>query len=61
MANPDRATVIQSLSTGPNAALFLQVYGPSSFDDVDTAYDNLAGAIGAYERSPDLSPFSSKL
>jgi len=60
MANPDKASVIAKLRAGPNAAMFLFLYGSDALDDVDRAYDLLAQAIASYERSAALSPFSSK-
>ena len=60
MANPDRASVIQKLRDGPNAAAFLSVHGANALTDVDHAYDLLVKTLASYERSPALSPFSSK-
>lgn len=60
MGNASRADVIARLQTGANAAAFMAVYGANVFDDIDVAYNNLAGAIAEYERSPELSPFTSK-
>ena len=60
MGNADRAEVIGRLTSGANAAEFKQVFGATALDDVDSAYDNIAVAIADYERSPELSPFTSK-
>jgi len=60
MGNASRTDVINRLKAGPNAAAFLAVYGANALDDVDIAYNNLAGAIAEYERSSELSPFTSK-
>ncbi len=60
MGNASRADVIDRLKAGANAAAFMAVYGVNVFDDVDVAYNNLAGAIAEYERSSELSPFTSK-
>jgi cytochrome c peroxidase len=60
MAMPDKASVIQKLKTGPNATEFRQVFGATSLDNVDQAYNLLTQAIATYERSPALSPFTSK-
>lgn len=60
MANANRADVVAKLQAGSNAATFLAVYGANAFDDVDTAYDNIAASIAAYERSEELNPFTSK-
>jgi cytochrome c peroxidase len=60
MALPDRATVIQRIEGGPYAALFRFVFGRHAFADVDRAYDNMARAVEAFERTERFSPFSSK-
>jgi cytochrome c peroxidase len=60
MGNADRAEVIQRLQASPNAAAFQAVFGANAFSDVDTAYDNIANAIASYERTSELSPFTSK-
>ena len=56
----NHAEVIDRLKNGPAANLFLDVYGPGAFNDVENAYDNLAKSIAAFERTQQLSPFSSK-
>lgn len=60
MGNATRAEVIDRLKVSPNAGLFTAVYGSTVFDDVGNAYDKLASAIADYERSQELSPFTSK-
>lgn len=60
MNNPDRATVVQKLRLSAYADDFRKIYGSDALDDVDTAFDHLMEAIGSYERSPQLAPFSSK-
>jgi cytochrome c peroxidase len=60
MGNADHAEVIDRLRNGPNAALFKKVYGATSLDDVDDAYDKIAKAIAAFEKTKKFSPFTSK-
>jgi cytochrome c peroxidase len=60
MGNASRAEVVDHLKGGSNATAFKAIYGDNAFDDVDGAYSNISKAIAAYERSPELSPFSSK-
>lgn len=60
MGNSSAAEVVTRLQAGANAAAFKAVFGADAFDDVATAYTNLSKAIAAYERSPELSPFTSK-
>jgi cytochrome c peroxidase len=54
MANPDRASVIEKLRKGDHAQLFEQVYGPGSLADADRAFNLMAHAIAAFERSEVL-------
>ena len=42
------------------ASLFEAVYGDGSLDDVSAAYNNIGRAIAAYERSSEVSQFTSK-
>ncbi len=57
MANPDIATVAGKL---PYKRMFEQVYGADALTDPEQAYDHMADAIAAYEKSAELSPFTSK-
>jgi cytochrome c peroxidase len=60
MANPDIETIVAALRKAPYVDLFKNVFGENSLDNPDTAYNNFAAAIAAYERSAELNPFSSK-
>lgn len=60
MNNPDKAAVVTSLRRGPYADLFLRVFGPDALDDDAAAFAGLTTALASYERSGELSPFSSK-
>jgi len=60
MANPDKATVVQRVREATYADDFRRVFGPQALDDVESAYNNLARAIAAYERTSEFAPFSSK-
>ena len=60
MANPDIQTVAAKLRKLSYAPLFLEVYGENALADAETAYANMADAIEAYEKTTELSPFSSK-
>lgn len=60
MANPDRATVVRKLAASSYANLFREVFGGEVFSDVDNAYVRASEAIAAYERTPELNPFSAK-
>ena len=60
MNNPDNAAVVADVVTSAYAGLFEEVYGPNSLDDTQAAYDRVADAISAYERSAEVNPFTSK-
>jgi cytochrome c peroxidase len=61
MANPDKRTVVDKVRASPRLApRFDRLWGPGALDDVDAAYDRIAAAIAAYERSAELAPFTSK-
>ncbi|MHB8790524.1 MAG: cytochrome-c peroxidase [Desulfobulbaceae bacterium] len=61
MNMPDAQTIIDRLDADPMISpLFEEIYGPDAFADADVAYDNLARAIAAYERSSEVSCFTSR-
>jgi cytochrome c peroxidase len=60
MANPSKAAVVSKIQHGSYARDFKRAFGPNAFDDIDTAYDNIAHAIATFERTKAFAPFSSK-
>ena len=60
MHNPSQTAVVQAIRNSKYASLFKFVFGPDSLKDVGTAFQYAAEAIAAYERSAEMSPFSSK-
>ena len=60
MNMPNKKSVVKTVSKSDYANLFLDVYGPGAFDDVELAYHNIAAAIAAFESSSEVNPFSSK-
>jgi len=60
MNNPDKATVIRDVAASEYAGLFEQVWGADSLDDVESAYDQVALSIAAFERTQAFGQFSSK-
>ena len=60
MANPDTLTIAKKLRTLSYAELFTEVYGLDALNDPGTAFTNMADAIEAYEKTSEVSPFSSK-
>ena len=59
MANPAPLAVVNKIRNGPYADKFMAVYGSDVFDTA-TAFDRIAEAIAAFERSAEMNPFSSK-
>ena len=60
MANPNGAAVVAKVQRSSYADLFREVFGPEAFTDPNRAYDFVAEAIAAYERTNELNQFSSK-
>jgi cytochrome c peroxidase len=60
MANPDTATIAEKLRALSYAGLFAEIYGPDALSDPGRAYTYMADAIEAYEKSAEMSPFTSK-
>ena len=59
-ALPSPAAVIEIVRASGYKDLFEQVWGPGSLDDVAVAYDYVGLSVAAYERSAEVSPYSSK-
>jgi cytochrome c peroxidase len=60
MNNDHPLAVVEKVRQADYAERFKQVFGRDALDDARLAYDNIGKAIAAYERSPELNPFSSK-
>ena len=60
MANADEAAVVNKLRESDYAGDFDKVFGKGSLNNVDTAYENMARAIAAFERTKLFHPFTSK-
>ena len=60
MANPDIATIAEKLRAVSYVGLFADVYGSAALDDPSLAFAHMADALAAYERTAEVSPFSSK-
>ena len=52
--------VVQAVRNSNYARFFKYVYGPDSLDDTVSAYDLIAKAIAAFERSKQVNKFTSK-
>jgi cytochrome c peroxidase len=60
MANPDVETIAAKLRALDYARLFTEVYGKDALADPRKAFDHMADAIAAYEKTAEVSPFDSK-
>jgi cytochrome c peroxidase len=58
MAMPSVAAVMDVIATSTYYSLWKKVFGPIT--DLDAAWTNLARAVAAYERSADVTRFTSK-
>lgn len=60
MANPNPAAVVQKVRSADYAAMFDTIYGADALKNTTKAYNRIADAIAAFERSPVLNRFTSK-
>ncbi|OUR63571.1 hypothetical protein A9Q74_00365 [Colwellia sp. 39_35_sub15_T18] len=60
MGNADASDVINKVAQSTYAAEFELLFGDNVLSEVDRAYDYVADAIAAFERTTIFSPFSSK-
>jgi cytochrome c peroxidase len=61
MANTDRASVVGKIKAANYVALFKQAFGDGAFDDDNTAFDNAAKALQAFQiEDSSFHPFNSK-
>jgi cytochrome c peroxidase len=58
--NMNSSEVVQKVKISDYADLFKEVWGNDALDDIDGAYDKIGISIAAYERSPEVNPFTSK-
>jgi cytochrome c peroxidase len=60
MANTNAAMVVNKVKNASYAALFNTIYGAGALSNTTLAYNRIADAIAAYERSPVFNRFTSK-
>jgi cytochrome c peroxidase len=60
MANPDKQSVVAKVRRTAYGRDFDKVFGKGALDDTERAYERIAEALAAFERTPQFSPFSSK-
>jgi cytochrome c peroxidase len=59
--NASKQVVVNKIHYESNYAnLFQTVYGNNIWNDINNAYNKIADAISAYERSTEINPFTSK-
>jgi len=56
----NEATVVNEIAESEYADEFETVFGEGALNDVDTAYEQVAEAIAAFERTGIFSPFNSR-
>ena len=60
MNNPTKASVVEKVKNSNYADMFTAVFGQNAFSNIDTAYENIAKAIAAFEKTTLFHPFTSK-
>lgn len=61
MGMRSKADVVQRLRSNPEYRRdFEALYGPGILDDAEAGYAAMTGALAAFERTPEVSPFDSK-
>jgi len=60
MANPDKAALISRLRKSAYLKEFQAVFGDKALADTDSGFAQLGDALAAYQKSAEVSPFSSK-
>jgi len=60
MANPDTVTIAEKLNALSYREVFIEVYGTEALKNPAVAFNNMADAIAAYEKTSEVNPFSSK-
>gem|GEM_PF-1338641 len=56
----DDSAVVAAVAAAPYAPDFLAAFGPASLETTSVAFDYIAAVLGAYERSAEVNPFTSK-
>lgn len=58
--NASAGVVVDKVKQSKYAVLFTNVWGFYAFDDIEKAYQMIGRSIAEYERSEEVSPFSSR-
>lgn len=60
MANPDIKTLVRKIQNAAYSKKFKSIYGSNIFDDDFAAFRSVTKALAEFERTKEVSPFSSK-
>jgi len=60
MAARDEASILERLRALEYAPMFDEVFGPGALDDAEEAFNHMAEAIAAFEKTEQFNPFTSK-
>jgi cytochrome c peroxidase len=60
MANPSKRAVVDKVRRAAYAEQFDAVFGKGALVSVNRAYDHIAVAVAAYERTAEFQPFTSR-
>ncbi len=60
MANPSKRAVVEKVRRAAYADQFEAVFGKGALASVERAYDHIAAAIAAFERTTEFHPFNSR-
>ena len=60
MNNTSVQSLIDKVKSSPEASGLRKLYGPTVFSDPNVALDAVVDAIASFERTPEVSPFTSK-
>jgi len=60
MASPDKRAVVEKVRRTAYAGQFDEVFGKDALAVVEPAFDHIASAIAAFERTAEFQPFTTK-
>jgi len=60
MAVPDTLAMADKLRSLSYSGMFEEIYGPDALANPDSAFRYMADAIEAFEKTPEVNPFTSK-
>lgn len=60
MNNTNLTEVVTTVQSGQEASALKRIYGPNIFKDPNVAINAIVDAISAFEKSTEVSPFTSK-